>query len=210
MRQLLNQLEPVRAKHAVFEAGAWEVAEDFQPYVRFASGEQANNKLLLDRLVDEPRMLRPMVKLAEFLEPDAVWGQPSGGQAFAERIAEELDVPLIRLKKDVNLPGIKTCDYASDKDYKIAHDAGRTVGIEDVGNEFTSLYGTLRLSPRLRDIARSTGGIVMGWRRGSPARERELDIDILSVVHEYIPNMVTPDSLFFKRYGEFAVRRAVS
>ncbi len=209
---LFSTEETEKARDAVFEAGAWQIVKDLGPWVQFASGRWANNKLLMDSLVsdDQPAeiqdaILNPLAKVVELSKADVLWGVVTGGQQYAVKLGERLDLPVVKLKKAENKPGFKTYHFVSDEDKELANHAQRLAGFEDAGTEMTSLYGALRLSPQLRRMARATVAIGMGWRRGLLRDEKPLPIQVYPLVDEHIPNMISRQKRFFKLHGDRAV-----
>lgn len=187
---------------AILDVGVWELGD-----CQFADGREANNKLVMDRLLGCPKqlevVLRPLGALALQHRPDALWGVPSGGQLFAEALGEELGLPVIQLEKVDTSPGRKTFRYQSEKDRLLAQQAKRLVGIEDVTTTFTSLAGAMEL-PLLDQKTRAITAI---WRRGSKEIERRLPVPIHWLVEEYMPNIMGPYHPFRLQHGYKAVRR---
>lgn len=208
---LFSPHEIETAREAVFAAEAWQIVKDLGPWVQFASGKWANNKLLMDKPIADNQpteiqgaLLNPLTKVVELAKADVLWGVVSGGQQYALKIGKLLDLPVARLKKMDNKPGLKTYSFLTDEDKYLANHAERLVGFEDAGTELTSLYGALRLSPQLRRMARATVAIGMGWRRGLFRYEKPLPVQVFPVVSEHIPNVISQKKAFFKKYGERA------
>ncbi|HSW37721.1 MAG TPA: hypothetical protein VLG37_05150 [Candidatus Saccharimonadales bacterium] len=216
MKQFLERSAVEHARDSILAAGLWEVAADFKPYVVFASGKQANNKLDLEAAIDEGQpddlqaaVLDPMKTLVERYDPDALWGVPSGGQSYASKIGAHLSIPVVRLKKKENSPGVKTYELEDpEEDGKRLRAAKRLVGVEDAGSERTSLYGALYLShPQLVELTIKTVGVALVWQRGLVIEARHLGVPVTSVIQEHIPNLIRRKHPFFKKYGSLAVMR---
>ncbi len=217
LEEIRGHLEQSRARHAVFEIGAWEVDANFEAYVEFASGKTANNKLDMELPIADfqpPAIqnawLDPMTKMADAENPDALWGIPSGGQSYATRIGERLGKPVLKIVKGKDLPGHKTYELdpeAADENEEILASSSRFALFEDAISEFTSVFGALYYSSQLRGVSRGTELVIGAWRRGNPAEERKVHRPVQAVITEEIPNIITPKHPFFKKYGKYAVMR---
>ncbi|MGH7196128.1 MAG: hypothetical protein ACREGA_05150 [Candidatus Saccharimonadales bacterium] len=205
----LSDCEINAVRQAVLEAGVWRVAGDFT----FASGEQANNKLEIDRLLlpenGERRqtVVSALAKIAMAAKPDLLYGVPSGGQDFARLVGQKLDLPVISIDKILpQKPGQKNFGYSSDNDQKMVSTAARLVGIEDVTTTMTSLAAVLTLP----GLAVKTQKMVAIWRRGQPNQERQLPLPAESlswIIEQPIPNHIASDCEFYRAFGHQAVGR---
>jgi orotate phosphoribosyltransferase len=186
-------------ENAIMASGVWHLAD----YV-FASGKTANNKFEIPLLLEDEEasqlVLRELGGLAMAYEPDVLWGVPSGGEEFACYLGEELGLPVARLNKVSTSPGRKTFEYKTRYDERLAHRARRMVGLEDITTELTSVAGALEL----QNLKAKTTGVVAVWRRGTPEVEKDLGVEVSWLVKEAVPNMITPDHPFYKKYQHLA------
>lgn len=204
---MISTSEIEQARQDILTAGVWELGE----YV-FAGNNEANNKLEMERLLNQPEKAELVLNLLGGLAigssfyPDAIWGVPNGGQEFAKVLGKRLKVPVVLLAKDkVNSsPGEKRFKFRSDEDEAIVDAAQNMVAVEDVTTKLTSLDGALQ-NPKL---AKKTNYIVAIWRRGTEVIERKLYVPILWIIEEPLPNIITPDHPFYQRYHDLAVRQA--
>lgn len=203
----LNTHEIIDVRNAVLDAGVWRVGEEFT----FASGEQANNKLEMDRLFlpENYRQLEKvtaaLAKIAVGANPDLLCGVPSGGQDLAVIVGQILRVPVISIdKNEALIPGEKNFHYTLEKDQQMVAAASRAVLIEDVTTSITSIGGVLKLD----GLAEKTCRIVAVWRRGKPSEERLLPLPPGSlhwIIQQSIPNQITKKYHFYELYGHQAI-----
>jgi hypothetical protein len=214
----ISPAESEFARDVLLEIGSWEIDPDFAPYVTFASGKEANNKISVDTaLHDHPEWVRnaicdPMETLVRASDSpiDTLWGVPSGGQEYAVELAHRLGVEVVRLIKVENQPGIKTYRPASDDDIEKLKAARHMAAIEDAGSEWTSLWGAMHNSPELSklELHARTNQVVVGWQRGLWSEVRNLHVSqVQAVVSEHVPNIITPGHPFFVRFGHLAILR---
>ncbi len=189
-------------RHQILSTGTWRFGE----FV-FASGEEANNKLDAEALVEHTSqyvyVLSELGRIARQWEPKALVGVPRGGQRLASDLGLMLNLPVIELEKEDTTPGRKTFRYADERDKHLAATAGPIVALEDVTSEMTSLDGMLQL-PELREHVVAVSAI---WRRGRVETERELGVPITWLIEEPLPNVIEADHPFYQEYGLFAVGR---
>jgi orotate phosphoribosyltransferase len=188
-------------KDIIMQSGVWHLGA----FV-FASGKEANNKFEIPAILEREEVAEPLMRELGYLalehSPDALWGVPSGGQEIACYLGGELGLPVVCLEKKLVTPGKKSFEYASRGAERLAQQATRIVGVEDITTEFTSLMGALEL-PVLRS---KTQGIVSVWRRGTPDIERDIGIPVSWLAEEAVPNMITPNQPFYKKYAHLAVK----
>lgn len=210
-QKLFSSVEIDVAREATLSAGAWQIASDLGPWLQYASGKSANNRLVMDIPIsdDEPSdvqsaLLKPFTKLVELTKADVLWGVPPEGQPYATKLGELLDMPVVKLVRYENKVASKAYRFAKPEDRLLANQAERLVGFEGAGVEMTALYGALRRSPQLRRLARATVAIGMGWRRGWHRYEHPLPTQVFPLITDQIPYMISAKKRFYKAHGEYA------
>lgn len=197
------------------EIGSFEVAQDYRPYVTFASGSQANNKFTADLALEAGQppevraaVVQPMAELvvgAPFRPRPSrrtvLFGIPSGGQSYAEAIGAELGLDVVHLSKQTNEPGVKRYSPATDFDAELLAAADDAIGVEDAGNEWTSLEGAIRGSAEfgLGALATKTRGVAIFLQRGRPEVTRSLGAPVRALTYKAIPNIIKPDDRFLQQ-----------
>jgi hypothetical protein len=106
----------------------------------------------------------------------------------------------VYLKKESVKDGAKSFVYASRYDVKTAQHAERIVGIKDITTELTSVAGILEVP----DLEEKTKAIVSLWRRGTSEVEKPLGVGVNWIIEEEVPNIITPEHLFYQRYAHLA------
>lgn len=199
---MLRPEDSQQCLEAVLSAGTWELGE-----YTFATGRPANNKLFMERVLQHPEaskvILRSLGQLVLQHEPDVLWGVPAGGQEYAMALGAWLGIGVVMLEKEVNEAGRKTFRYKRARDRIRMEGAQCAVGVEDVTTTFTSIKGALLL-PELQE---KTLGAVAVWRRGQSDSERQINIPVHWLIEEPLPNHITTEHPFYKRYGHRAVRQ---
>lgn len=201
---LLSQGERDYCRDTMLAAKVWVVGTS----ETFASGVQANNKLLFERLrTNDPAgyewVLHQMGELIKPYGVQGLWGVPSGGQDIAVDLGQKLELPVVKLRKEpVAEPGKKRFQYASEEDQKAAASIERLAGLEDVPNRFTSFLGALALG----ELAQHTRVLAGAFGRGAAHfRERVAAYPVELLVDEYIPDVLRPHDQFWWAHKHQAV-----
>jgi orotate phosphoribosyltransferase len=170
---------------------------------QFAGGDEANNKLDLERAQSIPelagRITDRLCELAEPYQPTVLVGLPNGATGWAERMSEEMKLPVLYLKKELVVPGQKTFSLRSshDRQYVDGKPDARLLVIEDAGSKLTSFRGALESVPY---IGKNALGLVGIWRRFPPQVDKPDPKPTRWIINEYIPLNLSKRS----RYRQYA------
>ncbi|HSW80346.1 MAG TPA: hypothetical protein VLG47_06225 [Candidatus Saccharimonadales bacterium] len=231
----------IAVRDRILYIGSWQIGPnsltenwDFETITTFAWGGKANNKLVVDLVLEpyaEYAKVVPddrRVSEKEFLdarelvldahdqmldlidEPDTVWGVPTGGQSFAFLRARRRHLAAVLLEKDDIRPGQKTYKPHDMIDVANLMNARVMVGSEDAGSLAASPYGAMYGSDHngLSLLREKTVALQYIWVRGPLTRIIEADpsLPIHTLVHEPIPEQIRREDEFFRRFGHLAVR----
>lgn len=174
------------------------LAACLQPYEgTFAGGQQANNKLDCEILETHPTLREAVVKsmMSAVMrhKPDFVVGVPRGATWLAEAVAEEQDIPVVRLD-------YRQGDPEKHMFYKTVNDAHRSVTyergvlVEDVFNRFTNTRRALAVAGLAVRIVAAEAIV----DRGYPDERQALPIPASARIVRPIPAVITPDSPLFR------------
>lgn len=156
---------------------------------RHAGGRPANNKLMLDydslhdsNLALFRRVIAGLCKLTEAYNPEFVTGVPNGATGYATRVAAELGIQTVTLKKRT-FNNEKQLSYASDLDEYTAAELARGVILEDVINSRSSA----KVVQEFDGLAPKMVAVVAIFDRGIPSERMDLGIPVSSMASEPIP-----------------------
>lgn len=155
----------------------------------FAGGQEANNKLDLERIGHLPHLAAQIVsRLAEIIEtfePDLLVSTPKGADWLTVRTSWRLGTSALLLDKD---PSTKEFAYRP-TGRETVEKSQRLVIVDDALNRLTNTGKVFDL-PGIADKAVAIGAI---WDR-NPGRETDLSLPIGAVISEEIPDMLPDDS----------------
>lgn len=156
----------------------------------FKGGEQANNKLNIEKLGEDKdiadRVVKSMGRIVLEYEPDFLTAVPSGGDWLARRIAKDIDVTFVQLKK---LPRLGKISFFNSAASMSCRKRSRGVIIEDVFNKFTSTNMVLDITM----IEERAEAAVAVWDRGNLMERQPLVIPARALITRHIPAVLPED-----------------
>ncbi len=162
---------------------------------RFADGEQANNKLDLEEIADNPLLREQVGKqialLAKKYNPDLVVGVPQGANWLAADVADYLKIQKVLLRKN---PETKVVSFANEEDKIRCEKSSRIVVIEDVFNKYTSTRRVLALLPA---SSQAVAAIAI-WDRGVENKREPLSVESKALIAFHISAQLPEDSNLWK------------
>lgn len=154
----------------------------------FAAGQQANNKLDLERIGHLPLLRARIVEHAtqhiEQYEPDLLVSTPRGADWFVKSIAWRLGITALVLDKDEST---KEFSYQAGGQQAVESSHRLMIG-DDALNRLTNT-GKVHELP---GIAERALGVFAIWDR-NPDRSQSLPLPIEAIITEEIPDMLPTD-----------------
>lgn len=155
---------------------------------RFAGGQEANNKLVLDAesvWAKNPALFEivssRLGQLAARYRPDLIVPVPSGADGYGWQIANRTGVQCATLQKDA---ATKQISIDEALDHALRH-AERVLIVEDVTTRLSSVRRVLDIP----EIGQRAVGVVSVFDRGAPTNLLQLPdgVAFKSLVAEYLP-----------------------
>lgn len=162
----------------------------------FASGIQANNKIDMERLVNDPVAHALVERLGGLIvaqRPEFLVAVPNGASWMTAFLCKQLSIPEVQLTKRQD----RTIDFLNPEEALRVFDYERGVIVEDIFNRFTNTRKVLSL----RGMSERVVAVTALMDRGEPTTREPLEIPHIVLVHEPIPEQLSPDSVYWK-YAE--------
>lgn len=168
------------------------LTECFERYTGiFAGGEEANNKLDLEKIQHHPELRQRVVgalgRIVNLYGPDAVLPVPNGAIWLGEDLAEQHGLACIHLRKDAATGAM---DFLTKEEEKRCMDMRRLFIVEDAFTRFTNTWRVLRTN----FVARRAVVAAAIWDRGVVTEREQPFIPTHSLLTEHIPAQLPPDS----------------
>jgi orotate phosphoribosyltransferase len=162
----------------------------------FASGIQANNKIDMERLANDPvahALVERLGGLIVVQRPEFLVAVPNGASWMTAILCNQLSIPEVQLTKHQD----RSVDYLNAEEATKVLSYEQGVLIEDIFNRFTNTRKVLSLPGMSERVVAVTALM----DRGEPSIREPLEIPHFVLVHEPIPEQLPPDSVYWK-YAE--------
>lgn len=162
----------------------------------FADGDQANNKLDMEKIYDNPELFEEVTlrlgQVAMEHDPEFIVGVPDGATRLADAVASYCGLFSAHLRRTgSNKDKVEFKDNFLDGKV-ICGSLSRGVLVEDVFNKFTSTNRVLAV-PELSERIVAVEAI---WDRGSDPRSKP-DVPARALIKEHVPSILPADSRFW-------------
>lgn len=196
MSEILTKQERNRARDYTLKAGVLSLGE-----FTYASGQEANNKLDMERLLLYREYRTPLLKSMALLairNPqtiEAIIGIPRGGAKFAQKVGLLAGIRVIEMEKGENDLGNPVFNYRSRADRVAAESVDSIAIMEDVTTTRSSEALLYAQHPEIRERAEVC---ITGWDRSTPGKKLPLSVPLEPVIQEPIPYDLFPGHALYE------------